>query len=155
MSVDETVPPEITPPVAGSYEFGEGENRVFEGLARRARSVGFWFMVYGGILVIGFLSTVVSFAGLGRFGGRGGVSINIDLSTLISGLVFLSVGYWSRRSAQGFDAVAKTRGGDVGHLMGALKELSKLYGLLEWVVFAVVVVMVVAMVVALVLAVSR
>jgi hypothetical protein len=149
MSTEETPPPVAKPAAVASYEFSQGENRVFVGLARRARSVGFWFIVYGAILLLSFVNGVLPLLRPDR------PVAHIDFGNLISGLIFLMVGIWSRRSATGFDAVAKTSGGDIGHLMGALKDLSRLYGLLDKIIFVVVLFMVVMMIISLVLALSR
>jgi hypothetical protein len=149
MSTEETPPPVAKPAAVDSYEFSQGENRVFAGLARRARSVGFWFIIYGAILLLSFINGVLPLLRAER------PVAHIDLGNLVSGLIFLMVGIWSRRSAAGFDAVAKTSGGDIGHLMGALKDLSRLYGLLDRIIFVVVLIMVLVMIVSLVQAVSR
>lgn len=162
MPADETMPPPPTPdsPPPGGYEFGEAENKVFAGLASKARGVGFWSALYGILLLMNFAygclpKLPVDPAGRGHLLGplrvnridwTGGV-VDIDLGALITGLVFLLLGLWSRGAASGFDAVAKTRGGDVGHLMGALKELSKLYGFLGRLIFLVVLVVTLAMIV--------
>ncbi len=159
MPVDEIPPLKPASPTPGGYEFGEAENKVFAGLASKARGVGFWSALYGILLLLNFAygclpKRPVDPAGRGHLLGplrvdridwTGGVG-DVDLGALITGMVFLLLGLWSRRAASGFDAVAKTRGGDLGHLMGALKELSKLYGFLDRLIFVVVLVVTLAMI---------
>jgi hypothetical protein len=102
------------------HEFDEFENRVFADLARKARGVGGWFILFGVVTILGLVRAP-------------------SLAGLIAGLVLVMVGVWSRRAALGFDAVARTEGGDLGHLMAALRELAKLYGLLDRIILIAVV----------------
>ena len=152
MATDETTPPAILP-APGSYEFNESENKVFAGLAARSRGVGFWSMLYGILILMAFvygcipksplgpmelqnggLSAAVK---IGRVDFKDGVS-NIDLGAFVTGMVFLLLGIWSRAAGTGFQAVAKTQGSDIGHLMTALRNLSRLYGFLDRLIFFVV-----------------
>lgn len=119
MSIDETVPSNSAPAAVPPYEFNAEENRVFADLAWRARSVGLWFIIFGILVLLSFIQ-------------------NPNLGHVIVGLVLVMVGGWSRQSASGFDAVAKTQGSDVGHLMEALRNLAKLYSLLDRIIFCVV-----------------
>jgi hypothetical protein len=49
-------------------------------------------------------------------------------------LFFLVLGSWTSRSAQAFGQIVATRGRDINHLMDALNNLRKMYGLLSLVV---------------------
>jgi hypothetical protein len=162
MSTDPT-----TPPAAGSYEFNEGENKVFNRLARNARSVGFWSALYGGLILLTFVYNCIPQKPVDPIDLRAGGhlanlhlkinridwkdgNVHIDFGALITGVVFLLLGIWSRRAASGFQAVAKTRGGDIGHLMVALKSLSKLYGFLALLILIVVLIVTLLMLLVLV-----
>jgi hypothetical protein len=119
----------------GQYEFSTEDNALFTRLAKKMRKVGFWFLVYGVALIAGFCFQLVW--------RRGG--FNIDVTGLVAGLVFLLLGGQTRRSSREFQQVADTEGRDVSHLMQAIRELSRFYGLIEVVISVVVILVIVGL----------
>jgi len=65
-------------------------------------------------------------------------------------LFFLALGTWTSRSARSFKQIVTTQGQDVSHLMDALENLRKMYGLLSLVVKIYVAVAVVTVIAALI-----
>ena len=58
--------------------------------------------------------------------GRGGM-VGVEV-----GAVLGLIGIWSTRAANEFGQVARTTGSDIAHLIGALREIKKLYDLQFW-----------------------
>ncbi len=107
------LPPEMAAPVPPQYEFTDEQNRVIEDLATKMRLVGTVLQVFG---VLGIITGLV---GITHHGA----------GTLIQGVIFLFLGIWAGRSAAAFQLIAKTHGRDVSHLMEALRQLGKYFGL--------------------------
>ena len=61
-------------------------------------------------------------------------------------LFYLALGTWTRKAAQAFEDIVRTEGHDIDHLMDALDNLRKLYGLLSLLVKIYVVLVGVAVV---------
>ena len=101
-----------------SYEFGPDDGRVMADLAAKMRFVG--------ILTVG-LGLLALLYGIGSI-GRSGVEAGPIVAVLTAVLLVLG-GYWSLRGGREFLLVARTEGADVGHLMKALGNLRRLYGL--------------------------
>lgn len=116
-----------------SYEFTGEDNAVFSRLATKMRGVGFWFEVYGVFLVLVFVYKLIP---------KGG-HVDIAPLDLVTGLIVLFLGHWTRRGGWGFRRIAETQGNDVGLLMGALRELARFYGLIDRIIFVVVLVVIV------------
>ncbi len=53
---------------------------------------------------------------------------------LLATLFFLALGVWTRKASRSFQAITKTRGRDIDHLMEALDHLRKHYSLMSTVV---------------------
>jgi hypothetical protein len=110
-------------------EFSQDDNAEFSRLALKMRGVGFWFEVYGIIMLSVFAFKLWPKAG----------NIEIDPMDLITGLVFLLLGHWTRRGGLGFRQVADSKGSDLTYLMKAVRELSRVYGLIDRLIFVSVV----------------
>jgi hypothetical protein len=104
-SVPATTASESSP----QYEFTPGQNVTIGELAAKMRFVGF-FLILGGVLQC--LSVLA-----GHLGG------------LISGLVYIFLGVWTRNAAASFQKIVDTEGSDITHLMSALNDLLRMYRL--------------------------
>jgi len=108
----EPATPEIAPAEvehSPEYEFTDQQKAIFSDLASKMRFVGL-FLVIGGVLEC---LTACS----GHFGG------------IISGIVSILLGAWTRSAAGSFQQIVDTQGRDVSHLMSALGDLLNLYWL--------------------------
>jgi len=112
-----------------TYEFSPEDNKAIDRLVLKMRRVGLWFELYGAILVFYFLM---------RFLPRSR-SLAIAPLELITGLLFLFLGNWTRRGARAFREIVLTEGRDVDHLMEALRQLSYFYGLIDRAIFVVLI----------------
>ena len=111
------------------FEFSTEDSAVFSRLAVTMRRVGFWFEVYGAALIVVFAFKLIP----------RNDRVDVELMDLVAGLVFLFLGHWTRRGGQEFQQVAETHGSDVTHLMQAVRELSRFYGLIHRVISIVVI----------------
>jgi hypothetical protein len=109
-----------------AYEFDDGQNKIIAQLGKRMKLVGHVLIAFGGLVMLAGLSS----------GGRGGFS-----GVAINAVVFILMGLWTRRAGQGFQNVVKTDGDDINHLMDALDQLRKLYGILYGVAMTAAVIM--------------
>jgi hypothetical protein len=98
--------------MANQYEFNQGENAVFSTLASSMKFVAI------ALMVLGALSILLVLTG--------------DFSTLVSGVVYIFIGIWTRSAANSIRAVVDTEGSDIMHLMNAMGDLNKLYNLQKW-----------------------
>jgi hypothetical protein len=62
---------------------------------------------------------------------------------------YLALGIWTNRAAQAFGDIVSTRGKDISHLMDALDNLGKMYGLLSLLVKIYVGIVLVAVIIGL------
>lgn len=108
-----------------NYEFSSTEERLIGDLAGKMKFVSYFFIAIG-ILQI--------FAGLLR------ITVLEGISTIINGIIYLFIGWWTYRSGASFGLVAKTRGHDIENLMNALKQLKNLYALVYWLLIIAVVI---------------
>ena len=116
------LPSDIAPSAAAAsgatrFEFDEAQNGVFADLARNMSFVGMIYLVLGGIVALAALVTLMA----------GDVAKGVG--PLLQAAFFIPIGLWTRRAAQATSAVATTRGNDIGHLMAAMEELKRVYGL--------------------------
>jgi len=51
------------------------------------------------------------------------------LANIIQGIVQIIIGFWTNKAASAFKQIVATQGNDIENLMGALRELRKLYTL--------------------------
>jgi hypothetical protein len=120
---------------ASQYEFTAGQNVTVGELAAKMRFVGL-FLILGGIL-----QCLMVFAG--HFG------------ELISGLVSIFLGVWTRSAGDSFQKIVDTQGRDITHLMGALGDLLRMYRLQYLLLVIALVLLAVAVPISLVVALSR
>jgi hypothetical protein len=92
------------------YEFTAEQNATIGDLARKMRFVAV-FLILGGALEC-----------LTVLGGH--------LTGLISGLVHVFLGAWTWSAGNSFRQIVDTQGQDITHLMSALGDLRRVYGLL-------------------------
>ncbi len=111
------------------HEFSQDDNAVFARLALKMRGVGFWFEIYGIVMLVLFFFKLWPKAG----------NFEIAPMDLLSGLVFFLLGHWTRRGGLGFRQVAESQGSDLTFLMKAVRELSRVYGLIDRLIFISVV----------------
>jgi hypothetical protein len=102
----------VVPPPA-QYEFTNDQNQVIGNLAKKMRLVGIMLEVFG---VVGAICGVALI-------NRGGIA------TLIQGVIYVFLGYWVARAAEAFQRIVQTQGQDISHLMEALRQLGKYFGL--------------------------
>jgi hypothetical protein len=109
------------------YEFSAEENAVIAALASDMVWVAMPLLLVGILYGLGVLVAVV----------RSFQDPHYLFQAAIIGLAmlfFLVLGSWTSRSAQAFGQIVATRGRDINHLMDALNNLRKMYGLLSLVV---------------------
>jgi hypothetical protein len=97
------------PEVAPRSEFTPQDQALFGELAVKMRFVGLF------LIVAGVLQGLTVCAG--------------HLGGIISGLISILLGVWTRSAADSFASMATAAGRDVSHLMNALGDLLKLYRL--------------------------
>lgn len=134
-----TMPPWGTPGYQSmpQFEFTPEQNEIMAALSRRMRLVGIVLIVFG------ILGIVV---GLATFGHKG----LAGAGATIQGIINLLLGIWLSRSATSFRKIATTQGQDINHLMEALRQLAKFFGLQYVLILISLVLLVVALVIALV-----
>ena len=120
------MPDSRTPPGDAGYEFSRTQNEALADLARVMRAVGFWFVLYGALLLVWFAVRLVPRDG----------QVTVDVTGLLSGLLYVLLGVFARRGGRTFSEIVETEGSDVRHLMGAVAELSRFFGLIRAVVIA-------------------
>jgi hypothetical protein len=116
---------EGTADTAPEYEFNAAEEALIRSLASKMRFVGMVGMA-GGLMASAFALVNMSKAASAPAGLGGMVLLVFGLGLLVSVVSFLSA-LWTFRAAVSFQTVAETTHNDVHHLMGALKQLDKVY----------------------------
>lgn len=112
-------------PTTPTWEFTPQQNFLMARLAQRMRVVGIALMVLAALL--------------GLRAALGGDAIG--LLSVQAGIVLGFTGFWSVRAAAELSRVVTTTGADIGHLMGALAEIRKLYELQFWIFMVVALVL--------------
>jgi len=114
------------PPVKRQFEFSAAHNPKFARLAAIMSAVGVIEVLITTLAAGGWLLLVLGLPAIG------------PLPFLYLGPIAVpaAVGIWTLRAAQRFRLIATTKGSDVGHLMAAIGELTKLY-VLQLVLFLV------------------
>ena len=115
-------PPSIN--AQGSYEFSHTENAIIHDLVGKMRFVGMFLILVGLLACV----TVVQ----GHYAG------------LVSGLINIVIGIYTRSAAERFARIFKTEGDDIRHLMDALGQMLKIYRLQMVLILIAIVLMVVA-----------
>jgi hypothetical protein len=118
-------PPEPHKPEKRPFEFKAEHNPSFARLGMLMQVVGLIGLAMTLLAAAWFFIAVI---GLPSFS-------LVLLLYLVPVAVPAAVGVWTMRAGQRFSLIAKTEGSDVGHLMAAIGELTKLY-LLQVVGFA-------------------
>jgi len=103
------------------YEFDPKQNEVIEKLGRSMRTVGIFMFVFGLLGLIGAVLAVLTH----QIGPQSGFA---------ESLVMTVFGFWTQRAGDRFTKIVKTTGSDVTHLMGALDDLRKMYGVVRYVI---------------------
>jgi hypothetical protein len=143
-----TPTPTPTPTPAREYEFDDTQNRVIDELS------GSMQWVAAPLLWIGILYGIATVVAVVHVFREPQVYPTI-LYTVLGTVLFLALGKWTGRSADSFAQIVTTKGRDVGHLMRALDELRKMYGLLATFVKVYVALVLIAVLVLLVTAIVR
>jgi hypothetical protein len=133
-------PPAEPPP---QYEFNETQNKVIDDLANSIA----W--VAGLLVVVAVLYVLTSTAHLVRVGRSVEELVPAGLA-LFGAIFFYLLARWLSGAANAFDRVTHTSGFDVTHLMNALQNLRKTFGLLAALIqiyLAVLVILLIAAVV--------
>lgn len=116
------------------HEFSHDDNAVLSRLALKMRGVGFWFEVYGIVMLLSFAFKLWPKNG----------NTEIAPMDLLTGIVFLMLGHWTRRGGLGFRQVVDSEGDDMSHLMKAIRELSRFYTLIDRLILFAVTILLVA-----------
>jgi hypothetical protein len=107
------LPSEASASGPAQYEFTPDQNRVIADLAKKMRLVGIVLQIFG------CLGAVVGLVLITRNG----------IGALIQGVINVFLGIWVIRAADSFHRIVKTQGQDISHLMEALRQLGKYFGL--------------------------
>lgn len=116
------------------YEFDQAQNRLIRELSQKMSFVGYFLIALGVLLI---LVGIVRF----RIGGFG---------NLIQGVIQIIIGIWTKQAATSFQLIVNTQENDIQNLMGALRELRKLYTLQYWIFLIAVILLAFAIVIALI-----
>lgn len=142
---DPPVTTPVPPPDRPQYEFTPPQNAVIDDLARSLAWVGIPLLV---LAVINAVNAVVHFARV----GQSTAELVPAGGALIGAVFFFLLSSWLSQAAAAFDRVAHTTGYDISHLMAALANLGRTFGVLAFLIQVYVVVAVVLLVAALVMA---
>jgi hypothetical protein len=127
------------------YEFTSRQNAVIGPLARDMVWVAVPLQLVGVLYGIGLVVAVVK--------AVRDPHLFLEAALIGLGMLFyLALGIWTSRAARSFQHIVSTQGQDVTHLMDALDNLRKLYGLLSILVKVYVAIVLVAVVVGLIVA---
>jgi len=127
------------------YEFTHKQNIIIESLSRAMIWVAIPLLLVGVLYGIGLLVYVV----------RSFRDPHFIFQAVLIGLAmvfYLALGSWTKKSSQAFGQIVSTRGRDIDHLMVALENLRKMYGLLSQIVKAYLVLVGIAVVIGLIAA---
>lgn len=102
------------------FEFGAAENQVFAGLAGSMRFVSAGSV---GLSVLLLLSALA-------LAWVGGVrALPFALGQAVAAAVMIITGVWLRGAARSMESIVTTEGGDVSHLMTAMRGLARMFSL--------------------------
>jgi hypothetical protein len=119
-------PDDALPPVKRQFEFSAAHNPKFARLAAIMSIVGIIEVIITTLGAGGWLLLVLGLPAIG----------SVLFLYLVPIAVPAAIGVWTLRAGQRFRLIATTKGSDVGHLMAAIDELTKLY-VLQLVLFLV------------------
>ena len=112
------------------HEFSQDDSAVFSRLALKMRGVGFWFEIYGIVMLLLFVFKLWPKNG----------NVEIAPMDLLTGVLFLLLGHWTRRSGSAFRQLVDSEGSDLTHLINAMRELLRFYTLIDRLIFLSVIV---------------
>lgn len=112
------------PPAAAStareFEFGSAENEVFTSLAASMRFVSGGSVALAAVLLLSAVALAAS----------GGVrALPFALGQSVAAAVLIITGLWLRAASRSVDAIVRTEGSDVSHLMTAMGGLARMFSL--------------------------
>lgn len=116
-----------------SYEFDQAQNRLIQELSEKMRFVSYF------LIALGVLFILLGIVRL-RTGGLG---------STIQGVLQVVIGFWTKQAAASFQLIVNTQGSDIQNLMGALRELRKLYSLQYWIFLIAVILILITIVITL------
>jgi hypothetical protein len=110
--------PNITPEPSNQpeYEFTANQNNIISELARKMNLVGVFLVIVG---ILGLI---------------GGLIGNTEGGSFIQGLLNLLMGKFTIDGAKAFQKVVSTQGKDISNLMEGLHSVSKVYGIIYWII---------------------
>jgi hypothetical protein len=111
----------------GGYEFTPQQNDTIEKLGRSMQTVGNVMFLLGILGIIDFIASFWTRGGPGFGAGNGGVGA----------ILFAVFGFWTQRAGNNLKKIVKTTGNDITHLIAALDDLRKMYGIVRFVLLAV------------------
>lgn len=120
-------------PGNSEFEFDVKQNELMADLSAKMNFVGLLLVFVG--LLNGLTGIVILFSDIAE-----------GISSLVTGVVFALVGFWTRRAAASFTLIVDTEGHDISNLMSALGEVRKLYALQYWAVIVSLVLLVIALI---------
>lgn len=146
-------PPEPTPAPPESrpqYEFDETQNRVIDDLSNSIA----W--VSGLLVVVAVLNGLNSIAHFARAARASIVEELVPAGLALVGLIFFYLlAKWLGGAANAFSRVTHSRGFDITHLMNALQDLRKTFGLLAALIQVYLIFLFISLVVVIVMMISR
>jgi hypothetical protein len=110
--------PQTSAPAQAEYEFTGDQNRVIADLARKMHLVGIVLMIVGVLGALGGLAHA----------NRAGAG------SLIQGLLYVFLGFFTMRGADAFQRIVRTQGRDITHLMDGLRSLGSVYAVFYWLI---------------------
>ena len=109
------------------YEFSEDQNRHFASLAASMNLVALLFYLLG----LGGLMPLV-----GHHLAESEMAIS-QLAMLLAQIpLCLCIGHWTRGAAKSIRQIVDSEGNDIDHLMTAVSNLNRFYGLQKWAILS-------------------
>jgi len=105
------------------FEFDVNQNDLLEDLSGKMRFVGLLLLFVGALN--GVAGVIILFS-----------KLQDGLSSIVAGVIFVLIGFWTRQASTSFTQIVETEGQDISNLMIALGELRKLYALQYWMILA-------------------
>ena len=135
------------------YEFSPEQNELIARLSNAMRWVSVPMLALGSLCVVNLIMSIVWLVQTKSY--QDWHAIGTMLYLLFSTLLFLAFAVWTSRSSFQFQRITETSGQDISHLMGALDDLRKVYGVLATFVKVFVVITLLSLVLNLVAAFSE
>jgi hypothetical protein len=146
---------------ASQYEFSPEQDKTFDQLGYKMQGVGtmglllgLLSLMLGGLLMAGFYQITHSPdpAVQAKIQAPPATLYAVAGIYVVSGLVYLSIGFWTRSSGSAFRNIAATQGNDVNLLMTAVEKLYKMYSLVYSMILIGLLLFVITLILGLVLA---